>query len=166
MRSFFTCAQNRGLAILALPLALAGAVRADEVTDWHEHLLVALGRAGVNSQVGSRDAALVSAAVFDAVNGVERRYKPIHVPAVPETAKVEPTGVGDAFRAGFLATLSWGLGFERAAQLGCLLAAHVVERVGTQEYTLHQEAFVARFATAYGSDAAAEVSAHVRAPRP
>src|SRR4051794_26040194 len=81
MRSFFSCARNRGLALLALPLALAGAARADEVTDWHEHMLVALGRAGVNSQVGSRDAALVSVAVFDAVNGIERRYEPIHVPA-------------------------------------------------------------------------------------
>ncbi len=88
------------------------------------------------------------------------------VRAVPEVARVEPTGVGDAFRAGFLAALQWGLSLERAAQLGCLLAAHVVERVGTQEYTLHQEAFVARFAAAYGSDAAAEVAEHVRTPRP
>ena len=48
---------------------------------------------------------------------------------------VEPTGVGDAFRAGFLAALAWGLGLERAAQVGCVLAAYVVETVGTQEYT-------------------------------
>ena len=46
MRSFFACARNRGLALLALPLALAGAARADEVTDWHEHMLVALGKGG------------------------------------------------------------------------------------------------------------------------
>ena len=63
--------------------------------------------------------------------------------AVPEIEKVEPTGVGDAFRAGFLAALSWGLGHERAAQLGCLLAVYVVEQVGTQEYTLSRAAFLA-----------------------
>ena len=98
MRRFFACAQNRGLALLALPLALAGAVRADEVTDWHEHMLVALGRAGVNSQVGSRDAALVSAAVFDAVNGVERRYEPIHVPAdAPRGASKRAAAVQAAY---------------------------------------------------------------------
>src|SRR5687768_17530513 len=34
-----------------------------------------------NSLVSSRSAALVAAAVFDAVNGVDRRYKPIHVTA-------------------------------------------------------------------------------------
>jgi adenosine kinase len=92
--------------------------------------------------------------------------EPVIVPAVPEVAKVEPTGVGDAFRAGFLAALEWGLSLERAAQLGCLLAVHVVEKVGTQEYTLRRAAFVRRFAAAYGEQAAAEIDAHVRTPRP
>ncbi|HEX5560212.1 MAG TPA: carbohydrate kinase family protein [Nocardioidaceae bacterium] len=92
--------------------------------------------------------------------------EPVIVPAVPEVAKVEPTGVGDAFRAGFLAALEWGLTLERAAQLGCLLAVHVVEKVGTQEYTLRRAAFVRRFAAAYGEQAAAEIDAHVRTPRP
>jgi adenosine kinase len=92
--------------------------------------------------------------------------EPIVVAAVPEIAKVEPTGVGDAFRAGFLAALEWDLSLERAAQLGCLLAVHVVEKVGTQEYTLQQSDFVRRFADAYGDEAAAEIAAHVRTPRP
>jgi adenosine kinase len=98
---------------------------------------------------------------------VERQgEEPVHVPAVPEIRKVEPTGVGDAFRAGFLAALEWGLSLERAAQLGCQLAVYVVEKVGTQEYTLHQQSFLDRFAGAYGADAAAEVGKHVRTPRP
>jgi adenosine kinase len=98
---------------------------------------------------------------------IERKgEEPILVDAVPEIAKVEPTGVGDAFRAGFLAALSWGLGLQRAAQLGCLLAVYVVERVGTQEYTLHQREFIERFTDAYGAEAAAEIAAHVRTPRP
>jgi len=96
----------------------------------------------------------------------QRDEEPIVVPAVPEIEKVEPTGVGDAFRAGFLAALAWGLGLERAAQLGCLLAVYVVEKVGTQEYILHQAAFVERFASTYGEAAAAEIAAHVRTPRP
>jgi adenosine kinase len=98
---------------------------------------------------------------------VERNgEEPIVVAAVPEIEKVEPTGVGDAFRAGFLAALEWDLSLERAAQLGCLLAVFVVEKVGTQEYTLHQRQFVERFAAAYGDEAAAEIAAHVRTPRP
>ena len=92
--------------------------------------------------------------------------EPIHVPATPEVRKVEPTGVGDAFRAGFLAALDWGLGLERAAQLGCLLAVYVVEQVGTQEYTLSRASFLARCAAAYGDAAAAEIGEHLQTLRP
>jgi adenosine kinase len=98
---------------------------------------------------------------------VEREgEEPVVVPAVPEIEKVEPTGVGDAFRAGFLAALEWDLPLERAAQLGCLLAVYVVERVGTQEYTLHRQAFLDRFADAYGQEAAAEVADRVQIVKP
>jgi adenosine kinase len=96
---------------------------------------------------------------------VERTgHEPVVVPAVQAVATVEPTGVGDAFRAGFLAALEWELSLERAAQLGCLLAVHVVEKVGTQEYTLHRAPFLRRFAAAYGEEAAAEVAPHVTTP--
>ncbi len=78
-----------------------------------------------------------------------------------EERRADPTGVGDAFRAGYLAGVSWGLGDERAAQVGCLLATYVVETVGTQEYDFEPAGFVARFATAYGTPAAEEVAAHL-----
>ena len=70
-------------------------------------------------------------------HGVEiagRGIDPIHVPIARETQAVDPTGVGDGFRAGFFTALSWGLGLERAAQVGSLLATLVLETVGTQEY--------------------------------
>ena len=92
--------------------------------------------------------------------------EPIHVPAVPEIEKVEPTGVGDAFRAGFLAALSWGLGHERAAQLGCLLAVYVVEQVGTQEYEISRQAFLDRCAATYGDEAVADFAPHLQTIRP
>jgi adenosine kinase len=84
----------------------------------------------------------------------------IHVGVVPETSKVDPTGVGDAFRAGFLTAVEWGLGHERAAQVGSMLATYVIETVGTQEYELRGEEFVRRFEAAYGADAATEVKSH------
>ncbi|HEV2796226.1 MAG TPA: PfkB family carbohydrate kinase, partial [Nocardioides sp.] len=87
------------------------------------------------------------------------------VKAVPEIEKVEPTGVGAAFRAGFLAALSWGLGHERAAQLGCLLAVYVVEQVGTQEYEISRAAFLARCAAPYGDAAVADFEPHLRTIR-
>jgi adenosine kinase len=87
-------------------------------------------------------------------------HPPILVPAVPGVRPKEPTGAGDAFRAGFLASISWGLDLERAAQLGNLVAAHALETTGTQEYQLHPEPLTARFAAAYGDQAAAEIARH------
>ncbi|HUR76265.1 MAG TPA: carbohydrate kinase family protein [Sporichthya sp.] len=93
---------------------------------------------------------------------VQRRGEaPLHVPVAAVEKVLEPTGVGDAFRAGFFAGLTWQLSLERSAQLGSLLAAHVVETVGTQEYTLDRASFLKRFGAAYGSDAAAEVEPHL-----
>ena len=86
---------------------------------------------------------------------------PITVPSVPGVQALDPTGAGDAFRAGFLAAVAWQLPLERAAQLGCLVAASVLETVGTQEYQLTPDALTARFETAYGPDAAKEVAQHL-----
>ncbi|GGR94564.1 kinase [Streptomyces aureoverticillatus] len=86
---------------------------------------------------------------------------PVEVGVPEEKAKVEPTGVGDAFRAGFLSGLSWGVSHERAAQIGCMLATLVIETTGTQEYELHRAQFMERFTKQYGHEAAEEVKSHL-----
>ena len=85
----------------------------------------------------------------------------ITVGAPREKAKVDPTGVGDSFRSGFLAGLSWGLDHERCAQLGSLVATFCLETKGTQEYLFDREQFMERFEGAYGADAAREVAQHI-----
>ncbi|MEV6315145.1 carbohydrate kinase family protein [Streptomyces sp. NPDC051776] len=87
--------------------------------------------------------------------------QPIEVGCPEEESKADPTGVGDAFRAGFLAGVSWKLPLERSAQLGCMLATLVIETIGTQEYELRRGHFMDRFTKAYGHEAAAEVQAHL-----
>jgi adenosine kinase len=82
-----------------------------------------------------------------------------HVAAVPESSKADPTGVGDGFRAGFLAALTNGLSHERAAQLGSLIAVLVLETVGTQEWTFDRTEALTRLADAYGHEPAAEIAA-------
>jgi adenosine kinase len=81
----------------------------------------------------------------------------ITVGVVPETGKVDPTGVGDAFRAGFLAGTAGGLSLERAAQLGSLIAVQVLETEGGQEWPWDRAAGVQRLSEAFGPDAAAEI---------
>lgn len=92
--------------------------------------------------------------------------EPIEVHVAREVRKADPTGVGDAFRAGFLTGLTWGLGHRRCAELGSMLATYVIETVGTQEYELGRARFLQRFTEAYGSEAAAEVEPHLVCPRP
>jgi adenosine kinase len=94
---------------------------------------------------------------------IDRKGEPtVFVSCPPEKAKVDPTGVGDAFRAGFLAGLTWGVSLERAAQVGAMLATLVIETLGTQEYELRRGHFVERFVAAYGEDAAAELRTNLR----
>lgn len=93
------------------------------------------------------------------VDLVEPDGTTIHVGVVPETSQTDPTGVGDAFRAGFLTGRSAGLGLERSAQLGSLVAVLVLESTGTQEWQWDYEAAASRLAGAYGEHAAAEIVA-------
>lgn len=83
----------------------------------------------------------------------------IEVGAIEGVVAVDPTGVGDSFRAGFLAGVAAGLDFERSAQIGCTIAASVVETKGTQEYVLEREGFLKRIGTAYGEIARADIDA-------
>jgi adenosine kinase len=82
----------------------------------------------------------------------------VHVDVVPETHRDDPTGIGDAFRAGFLTGRAAGLSLERAAQLAALVATLVLEAPGPQEWTWDKDAGIARIAAAYGDDAAAEIA--------
>lgn len=121
-------------------------------TGWtHEEIL---SRVGTRIITRGKDGASIE------VEGQPR----IDVPIVPESARKDPTGVGDAFRAGFIAGLSWGVSSERCAQIGSLLSSYVVAVVGTQEYRFNGT-FLPRFEAAYGAEAAAEIAAHVQRAR-
>ena len=69
------------LAIVALALAVftPSVSVADEVTDWNQVLTSALTATATSPQNSGRIAAITHAAVFDAVNGIDRRYTPYFV---------------------------------------------------------------------------------------
>ncbi len=58
----------------------------------------------------------------------------VFIPAVRAKKIVDPTGCGDAFRAGFLTGLSRGYSLEEACKLGAKLGSRAVESKGTQNY--------------------------------
>jgi adenosine kinase len=128
--------------------------------DYEKSLLeskTGLSEAEVMARVNVRITTLGSKGVEIAGRGVDR----VHVPVAKERDRVDPTGVGDAFRAGFLTSREWGLSWERSAQVGSLLATMVLETVGTQEYVVKPHEFADRLAESYGDDCAADVLPHL-----
>lgn len=83
----------------------------------------------------------------------------IEVGCPKERQIADPTGVGDGFRAGFLAGVAKGLSHERSAQIGATLATLVIENVGPQEYRFEENDFISRILSTYGDLAATEISA-------
>jgi adenosine kinase len=85
----------------------------------------------------------------------------IKIDCPKENGKVDPTGVGDSFRSGFIAGLAWGLSHQRCLQLGAMIATYVIETKGTQEYRFTATEFIERFKLVYGDSAATEIAAHL-----
>jgi adenosine kinase len=73
------------------------------------------------------------------------------VPAVPPHRIVDPTGVGDAFRGGFMKGMALGVGWEVCAQLGSVAAAYALEHLGGQSHAYSWPEFRDRFRAHFGS---------------
>jgi adenosine kinase len=70
--------------------------------------------------------------------------------AVPARQVLDPTGAGDAYRAGLLKGLALGLSLLEAAQMGAVLASFCVEQQGTQEHRVEIREFWDRYAGIFG----------------
>ena len=94
---------KRMLTLIAVAigvLVMPGAASADVVTDWNRTMVDALEMDKTAPPPAARVAAIVQSAVFDAVNGIERRYTPVHVPpAAPRAASVVAAAASAAHEA-------------------------------------------------------------------
>ena len=80
-----------------------------------------------------------------------------HIPVVPPKEVKEPTGVGDAFRAGLMRGMELGLPWPVAGRMGALAATYVLENVGTQNHSFTPEEFVARYREHFDDDGALDI---------
>ena len=76
------------------------------------------------------------------------------VKAVPPREIVDPTGVGDAFRGGFMAGMAEGADYRVCAQMGTVAATYALEHVGGQSHSYTREEFDARYAKHFDAPAA------------
>jgi len=63
----------------------------------------------------------------------------------------DPTGAGDAYRAGFVSGYLRGFPLDVCGQMGSVTAAYTVEKYGTQTHTFTKKEFIARYKEAYGT---------------
>ena len=96
----------------------------DQILEHVEVLVITRGKDGADLYVGSDS---------------------VHIPTVPEDQIVDPTGVGDAFRGGFLAGYAHGLDWKLCGEIGSLSAVYCLEQRGTQNHSYTREEFVKRF---------------------
>jgi adenosine kinase len=79
----------------------------------------------------------------------------VDIPAAPAVREADPTGAGDAYRAGLVAGLLRGLDVYAAGCIGSLAATHAVEHIGTIEHRYTRDEFCARHLDCFGSEPAA-----------
>ncbi len=82
---------------------------------------------------------------------IEGAGEKIEVGVSPVADVLDPTGAGDAYRAGFLKGFMYDLPLVECGQLGAVASAYVIEQRGTQEHFYEMEAFSARYTEAFGT---------------
>lgn len=173
MLGYTSFCRDRAIAFVADPSQQLARMPGDEirrlvdgaaylVTNRYERSLLLQQTGWRQNELADRVGVWITTHGADGVTIDRAGERSITVPAVPPKAIADPTGVGDAFRAGFL----WGranrLNVERSAQVGCTLATIALETLGSQEYSLDRAGFSDRAARAYGSDAAGEIESKLR----
>ena len=88
---------------------------------------------------------------------VKSDEKEYHIPIVPTDRIADPTGVGDAFRGGFLRGYRLGLDLQTCGQMGALSATYCLEQKGTTNHTYTPEEYIARYRQHFDDKGALDV---------
>lgn len=83
-------------------------------------------------------------------SSVLRKGQAVQIPVCPAAKVADPTGAGDAYRAGMLRGLAQGLDLPEACRIGAVCAAYCVEQKGTQEHSFTRSEFKARYEATFG----------------
>ncbi|MEV8309823.1 carbohydrate kinase family protein [Streptomyces flavidovirens] len=163
-----TAAHGLGIAVAADPAQQLARLEGEQVrrlvdgarflfTNEYEAALLREHTGWSEKEILDRVGTWITTFGAEGVSLIRAGRSPLRVPAVHSDRIVDPTGAGDAFRAGFLAGIAWGRPPDQSARLGCALATIVLESVGTQEYKLLAADLVSRMVDAYGPAEAAEI---------
>ncbi len=82
---------------------------------------------------------------------IHTQGKTLNIPSVPAQRQADPTGVGDAYRAGIIKGYIHNAGWETAGRLGSLAATYALEEYGTQNHRYTWQEFAERFSDVFGA---------------
>lgn len=111
-----------------------------------------LSEAQILDQVGGLVMTMGSAGSRLVIDGREE-----FVPVAPTRWVAEPTGAGDAYRAGLMRGMQLGLPWGVSGRMGALAAAYVLEQYGPQNHYFTCEEFVARYRESFDDEGALDV---------
>ena len=135
---------------------------ADDVTDSSKGAWIVIGNDYemelIEQRTGRDEAGLLELAEMVVTtlgrhgSRIATRERSVEIPAAPAEMEKDPTGAGDAYRAGLVAGLLRGLDLEAAGRVAALAATYAVEHVGTIEHEYDPAQFSRRYETAFGID--------------
>jgi adenosine kinase len=111
-----------------------------------------LSEAEIRERVGGLLVTKAEKGALLSVNGEE-----YYIPSVAPRQLVEPTGAGDAFRAGLMRGMQLGLPWSVAGRMGALCATYVLEQLGTQRHHFTREEFVTRYRQNFDDEGALDL---------
>jgi len=117
------------------------------VNDYEWQLLQQKSRWGVSEIMNKVEALIVTRGAAGSV--IYTRGEEIRIPTAPARAVVDPTGCGDAYRAGLIHGLLHGLDWRRTGHIASLMGALKIESRGTQNHRFTRTEFAERLAAAF-----------------
>ncbi|RRS00377.1 carbohydrate kinase family protein [Glycomyces terrestris] len=168
MHAYADQARDLGLEFSADPGELEGEEAVDFLTgakflvtsEDRYHLLQATTGLG-DDEILERVRVRVTTLDQDGVEIAGHDMDRVRVPFARAREIIDPAGGVEAFTAGLLAGLGWGMSLRRASEVGSQLTALALESVGQQGYSVNPVEFVNRLEQSYGPAAAAEASAYL-----
>lgn len=97
--------------------------------------------------------------VTKGINGalVRSDGREYHIPVAPVAQIADPTGVGDAFRGGFLRGYRLGLDLQTCGQMGSLSAAYCLEQNGPSNHKYTIDEYIRRYRESFDDDGALDI---------
>lgn len=106
-------------------------------------------KTGINHETLLRACPITAVTLGELGSTIRSNGEVLEIPAAPARNVVDPTGAGDAYRAGLITGILRGWPLEAAGRLGSMAASYAVEAKGTQEFHYTKEEFVERFAEVF-----------------